>query len=100
MSAILSQLQYVNYDHFFHLQRGSSRMMKSANLPPLKDYSKPLHSPLYDKRRHEVTESAESLPYQDPDWPDKAECDIHVQRYPQWNEFPTTYLPPENKGFE
>ncbi|XP_019641276.1 PREDICTED: tetratricopeptide repeat protein 17-like isoform X3 [Branchiostoma belcheri] len=38
--------------------------------------------------------------YRDPLWPSREECDAKVQRLPGWNEFPTTYLPPENKGFQ
>jgi len=34
------------------------------------------------------------------DWPSKEECDEHAKKFPMANEFPTTYLPPENKGFE
>ena len=33
-------------------------------------------------------------------WPSKEECDEHVKKFPMGNEFPTAYLPPENKGFE
>jgi len=44
-------------------------------------------------------QKSESLPYQLKDWPMKEECDLHVQKFPTWNEFPTTYLSPENKGF-
>ena len=40
------------------------------------------------------------LSYKEKGWPQKEECDTHVQKFPTWNEFPTTYLPPENKGFE
>lgn len=47
-----------------------------------------------------LQEDQESLPYLSEDWPTKDECDLHVQKFPTWNEFPTTYLSPENKGFE
>ncbi|XP_078586642.1 tetratricopeptide repeat protein 17-like isoform X7 [Branchiostoma floridae x Branchiostoma japonicum] len=38
--------------------------------------------------------------YRDPLWPSREDCEAKVQRLPGWNEFPTTYLPPENKGFQ
>ena len=38
--------------------------------------------------------------FQAPDWPEKEECDLFVVKFPAWNEFPTTYLSPENKGYE
>jgi len=34
------------------------------------------------------------------DWPLREECEEHAKKFPMGNEFPTTYLPPENKGFE
>ena len=40
------------------------------------------------------------LQFQLPEWPDKEECDALVKRLPAWNEHFTTYLSPENKGFE
>ena len=45
-------------------------------------------------------QSTDPLPYESKDWPSKEECDNHVQKFPTWNEFPTTYMSPENKGFE
>ena len=38
--------------------------------------------------------------HKDKEWPNKEECDTHVQKFPAYNEYPTTYLPAENKGFE
>ena len=36
----------------------------------------------------------------DPDWPTAVECTSQVVKHPQWNEFPTVFLSPENKGFK
>ncbi len=39
--------------------------------------------------------------YDRPDWPTEADCDTEwISRPPQWNEYPTVFLSPENKGFE
>ena len=38
--------------------------------------------------------------FRGPEWPNKDECDTYVVKFPAWNEFPTTYLSPENKGYE
>jgi len=38
--------------------------------------------------------------YQDENWPTREECDSFGVRPLEWNEYPTTFLPPENKGFE
>lgn len=36
-----------------------------------------------------------------PDWPTEEDCDTEwISRPPQWNEFPTVFLSPENKGYE
>ncbi|CAH1785951.1 unnamed protein product [Owenia fusiformis] len=70
------------------------------NIPePTVDYAKPIKPPLYNGKTSKEPES-DSLLFKDKDWPSKDECDRYVQKFPSWNEFPTTYLPPENKGFE
>ena len=36
--------------------------------------------------------------HKDKEWPNKEECDTYVQKFPAYNEYPTTYLPAENNG--
>lgn len=38
--------------------------------------------------------------YLDEEWPGKEECDLHVQKVPDARNLTSTYLLPENKGFE
>ncbi|KAK2174533.1 hypothetical protein NP493_797g01042 [Ridgeia piscesae] len=64
------------------------------------DYTRPIRSALYQQLSPEIPEELGKLSYKEKGWPQKEECDTHVQKFPTWNEFPTTYLPPENKGFE
>ena len=33
-------------------------------------------------------------------WPTREECEEHQTDALDWNEYPTTFLPPEHKGFE
>lgn len=40
------------------------------------------------------------LPHQEPDWPSPMDCSTQVSKPPQWNEYPTVFLSPENKGFK
>lgn len=41
-----------------------------------------------------------TMAHKEADWPDKEECDTFVKKMPQWNEYPTVFMPAENKGFE
>lgn len=41
-----------------------------------------------------------SFPYLNSDWPTKADCASQMAKPPQWNEYPTVFMSPENKGFE
>jgi hypothetical protein len=34
------------------------------------------------------------------DWPTEADCVQNMAKPPQWNEYPSVFLSPENKGFE
>ena len=38
------------------------------------------------------------FPWDDTQWPSAVQCTSHLK--PKWNEFPTVFLSPENKGFE
>ena len=38
--------------------------------------------------------------YLNDDWPSKDECDQHVQKVPDSRNLTSTYLSPENKGYE
>ncbi len=33
-------------------------------------------------------------------WPSALECGAYIANPPKWNEYPTVFLSPENKGFE
>ncbi len=33
-------------------------------------------------------------------WPTESDCAAHFNNPPKWNEYPTVFLSPENKGFE
>ncbi|XP_064634712.1 tetratricopeptide repeat protein 17-like isoform X2 [Lineus longissimus] len=64
--------------------------------PPTTDYFKPVHPIKYSRQKPD-TPKGNNMPWKSAEWPNQNECDI---RFPAWNEFPTTYLPAENKGFE
>ena len=78
----------------------SASNAKGFDEPSYVDYMKPIRSPLYTVKHPEIPEAMLKLPYHQQDWPTSEECDTFVHKFPNWNEYPTTYLPPENKGFE
>ena len=47
-----------------------------------------------------VDDAKKSSPYKDPKWPSRDECEEHNARRLEWDEYPATFLPAENKGFE
>lgn len=65
-----------------------------------REYLDPIKEPRYVKREEYTPEELSTFIYKKKNWPDKQECDTYVQKIPAWNDFPTTYLPPENKGFD
>ena len=74
--------------------------VKGFDEPSYVDYMKPIRSPLYTEKHPKIPETMKKLPYNHPEWPSSEECDTFVHKFPNWNEYPTTYMPPENKGFE
>lgn len=46
------------------------------------------------------TPKPEQPAYLSADWPSKKECDEHKSKTMTWEDYPSTFLPPENKGFE
>ncbi|CAD5117844.1 DgyrCDS6590 [Dimorphilus gyrociliatus] len=65
-----------------------------------REYLNPVKESRYVKREEYTKEELSRFVYKQKNWPDKQECDTYVQKIPAWNDFPTTYLPPENKGFD
>ena len=41
-----------------------------------------------------------TLPFDDSDWPSAIECTSQVSKQPKWNEYPSVFFSPENKGFK
>merc|ERR1711935_1205210 len=40
------------------------------------------------------------LPFDDSDWPLSIDCTSQVSKLPKWNEYPSVFFSPENKGFD
>ena len=57
----------------------------------------PSLEPLYDIW---PGESVQIYHHSDPNWPCKTECASDFAKPPLWNDYPTVFLSPENKGFE
>ncbi|XP_070560353.1 tetratricopeptide repeat protein 17-like [Ptychodera flava] len=47
-----------------------------------------------------VREPDPNAEYRTKEWPQKTDCDMNYKGLPIWKEYESTYLPPENKGFE
>ncbi|XP_046360680.2 tetratricopeptide repeat protein 17-like isoform X1 [Haliotis rufescens] len=62
------------------------------------DYSKPVRPPMYSKNK--VPPPKTNMEHMIEEWPQKEECDTYVQKVPDPRNLTTTYLSPENKGFE
>jgi hypothetical protein len=60
------------------------------------DPSQPSKQPMYAVWPEEMTTSM----HMRPNWPTEYDCSSQLGKPPQWNEYPTVFLSPENKGFE
>ena len=63
---------------------------------------KPSLPPLYDEWPPSIAEGIGSIsePILRATWPSESDCGSQKVRAPQWNEYPTVFMSPENKGFE
>ncbi|XP_053384178.1 tetratricopeptide repeat protein 17-like isoform X3 [Mercenaria mercenaria] len=67
----------------------------------LRDYTKPVRGHKYTFETVKVPRYQGVTPdYLNEEWPSKEECDLHVQKVPDARNLTSTYLPPENKGYE
>lgn len=41
-----------------------------------------------------------ALPFEDSEWPSPMQCAGQVSKEPQWNEYPTVFMSPEDKGYD
>lgn len=62
--------------------------------------NKPSLPPKYSEFPAAVSARETPRAYEDPDWPREKDCRSQLAKPPQWNEYPTVFLSPENKGFE
>ena len=56
--------------------------------------------PSMPAKYEKLPENADKLSFEDPDWPSAVECSGQLAKQPKWNEYPTVFLSPENKGFK
>lgn len=45
-------------------------------------------------------ETRPALPFEDSEWPSPMQCASQVSKEPQWNEYPTVFMSPEDKGYD
>ncbi|XP_067656212.1 tetratricopeptide repeat protein 17-like isoform X3 [Haliotis asinina] len=77
-------------------EKGSDYIQKRSKKQV--DYSKPVRPPMYSKNKVITTKT--NMEHMIEEWPQKEECDTYVQKVPDPRNLTTTYLSPENKGFE
>ena len=61
--------------------------------------NKPSKPPKYQEFPKSSPDAAPP-PYMNINWPTKTDCSSQMAKPPQWNEYPTVFMSPENKGFE